>query len=83
MRREKERAAVHIYQNSVFADNIIFAKRQRIGGAVGLIDFGAGFVIDERVSVRDLLYGTILPSGADAAVGLAVYVSGSQEAFGA
>ncbi|MEY8323689.1 serine hydrolase [Lachnospiraceae bacterium 54-11] len=41
----------------------------------------AGFVIDERVSVRDLLYGTILPSGADAAVGLAVYVSGSQEAF--
>ncbi len=41
----------------------------------------AGFVIDERVSVRDLLYGTILPSGSDAAVGLAVYVSGSQEAF--
>ncbi len=41
----------------------------------------AGFVIDERVSVRDLLYGTILPSGADAAVGLAVYVSGSQEDF--
>ncbi len=41
----------------------------------------AGLVIDERVSVRDLLYGTILPSGADAAVGLAVYVSGSQEAF--
>ena len=41
----------------------------------------AGFVIDEQVSVRDLLYGTILPSGADAAVGLAVYVSGSQEAF--
>ena len=41
----------------------------------------AGFVIDEPVSVRDLLYGTILPSGADAAVGLAVYVSGSQEDF--
>ena len=41
----------------------------------------AGFGIDERVSVRDLLYVTILPSGADAAVGLAVYVSGSQEAF--
>lgn len=41
----------------------------------------AGFAIDERVSVRDLLYGTILPSGADAAVGLAVHVSGSQEDF--
>lgn len=36
---------------------------------------------NETVTVRDLLYGTILPSGADAAVGLATYVAGSQEAF--
>lgn len=41
----------------------------------------AGFGIDEKVSVRDLLYGTILPSGADAALGLAMYVAGSQESF--
>lgn len=41
----------------------------------------AGFQIGEEVPVRDLFYGTILPSGADAAVGLAVYVAGSQEAF--
>ena len=41
----------------------------------------AGFQIGEKVTVRDLLYGTILPSGADAAIGLAEYVSGSQEAF--
>lgn len=41
----------------------------------------AGFAVDERVSLRDLFYGTILPSGADAAVGLAVYTSGSQDAF--
>lgn len=40
-----------------------------------------GFDVDETVSVRDLFYGTILPSGADAAVGLAVYVSGSHEEF--
>ena len=40
-----------------------------------------GFDVDEIVSIRDLFYGTILPSGADAAVGLAVYVSGSQEEF--
>ena len=33
------------------------------------------------MTVRDLLYGTILPSGADAAMGLAEYVAGSQEAF--
>lgn len=40
-----------------------------------------GFLDGEEVTVRDLFYGTILPSGADAAVGLATYVAGSQEAF--
>ena len=41
----------------------------------------AGFEIGERVTVMDLFYGTILPSGADAAVGLAKYAAGSQEEF--
>lgn len=41
----------------------------------------AGFGKDEKVTVKDLLYGTILPSGADAALGLAEYTAGSQEAF--
>ena len=41
----------------------------------------AGFLEDEKITIRDLFYGTILPSGADAAVGLATYVAGSQEAF--
>jgi D-alanyl-D-alanine carboxypeptidase len=41
----------------------------------------AGFEKEELVTVRDLLYGTVLPSGAEAAMGLAIYVSGSQEAF--
>lgn len=41
----------------------------------------AGFSVDEEVSVRDLFYGTVLPSGADAAVGLAVYTAGSHEDF--
>ena len=40
-----------------------------------------GFALDEVVPVRELLYGTILPSGADAALALAKYVAGSQEAF--
>lgn len=40
-----------------------------------------GFDVDETVTVRDLFYGTILPSGADAALGLAIYVAGSHEAF--
>ncbi len=40
-----------------------------------------GFAENEEVTVRDLLYGTILPSGGDAAIALATYVSGSEEAF--
>ena len=40
-----------------------------------------GFTADSEVTVRDLLYGTILPSGADAAMGLAEFCCGSQEAF--
>jgi len=40
-----------------------------------------GFAENEVVTVGDLFYGTILPSGADAALGLATYVAGSQEAF--
>ena len=40
-----------------------------------------GLEVGETVSVRELLYGTILSSGADAALGLATYLSGSQEAF--
>ena len=38
-------------------------------------------MVDEMVPVRELFYGTILSSGADAALGLATYVAGSQEAF--
>lgn len=40
-----------------------------------------GFANDEVVSIRDLLYGTILPSGGDAAMSLAMYVAGTHEAF--
>lgn len=41
----------------------------------------AGFVGGETVPVRDLFYGTILPSGGEAAVALATCAAGSHEAF--
>ncbi|MDE7321923.1 MAG: hypothetical protein K2N73_04210 [Lachnospiraceae bacterium] len=41
----------------------------------------AGFDVGEKVTIRDLFYGTVLPSGGDAALALAIYVSGSQEEF--
>ena len=41
----------------------------------------AGFVNGESVSYDDLLYGTMLPSGADAALMIAKVVAGSEEGF--
>ena len=41
----------------------------------------AGFVHDEKVSMMDLLYGAVLPSGAEATQALAITVAGSQAAF--
>ena len=41
----------------------------------------AGFMDGEKVTIRDLLHGTILPSGGEAAYALACYTAGSQEAF--
>lgn len=40
-----------------------------------------GFEVGENVTVKDLFYGTILCSGADAACGLAKYCGGTQEKF--
>ncbi len=41
----------------------------------------AGFEAGDIVSVEDMLYGLVLPSGADAAVGLAIITAGSEAAF--
>lgn len=55
---------------------------------IGITDYSfsndcsnVGFAVGEAVTVQDLFYGTILPSGADAALGLAIYTAGSHEAF--
>ena len=40
-----------------------------------------GWDIGDEPTIRSLLYGTILPSGADAALALAEYTSGSEEDF--
>ena len=41
----------------------------------------AGFVHGEEVSMMDLLYGAVLPSGAEATEALAITVAGSEAAF--
>jgi D-alanyl-D-alanine carboxypeptidase (penicillin-binding protein 5/6) len=40
-----------------------------------------GFLSGETVPLKDMMYGVILSSGGDAAVGLAVKIAGSEEAF--
>lgn len=71
----------------VAAEHIIdlddtFVMTQEIGDFVYKKDCSAvGFEVGEEVTVRDLMYGTILPSGGDAAMCLAEYISGSQEDF--
>ncbi len=40
-----------------------------------------GYLEGEQATVRDMFYGTILPSGADCASGLACYVSGDMDSF--
>ena len=41
----------------------------------------AGFSDGEAVNMTDMLYGAILPSGADATTGLAISVAGSEQEF--
>lgn len=41
----------------------------------------AGFLPGEKVKIRDLYYGAMLPSGAECCIRLAKYLSGSEEKF--
>lgn len=41
----------------------------------------AGFVSGEKVHAKDLLYGVLLPSGAECCIALAAYTKGSEENF--
>ena len=53
-------------------------------GLEGLIEANAavaGFRLNQKVTYEDLLYGLLLPSGADAAKTLAYYIAGSEENF--
>ena len=40
-----------------------------------------GLEVGEHITIRDVLYGLLLPSGNDAAIALAAHISGSEAAF--
>lgn len=53
-------------------------------GLEGLIEANAsvaGFRLGQKVTYKDLLYGILLPSGADATKTVAYYIAGSEEKF--
>lgn len=70
---------------------VLVAIEHRVDGPITIdVDYNAlaaegaaiaGFVNGESVSYDDLLYGTMLPSGADAALMIAKVVAGSEEEF--
>ena len=67
--------AIENMPNTPMVVDVDFNKLYEEGAAL------AGFSNGQVVSGDDLLYGTMLPSGADAAQTLANYVAGSEEAF--
>ncbi len=60
---------------TVTLTNKVFAGLQEANASV------AGFRIGQKVTYRDLLYGVLLPSGADAANALALFLAGSEKEF--
>lgn len=62
-------------QKEVVLPEGMFEKLNYSGASV------AGFLPNEKVKAIDLLYGAVMPSGADATEGLAIYISGSEEEF--
>ncbi|MFY0516813.1 D-alanyl-D-alanine carboxypeptidase family protein [Lysinibacillus sp. UGB7] len=59
----------------VFLHQSIFADLYKKNASM------AGFLANEEVTAKDLLYGSMLPSGAEASIGLANFVAGSERKF--
>lgn len=62
-------------------DAVITVTDEMLAGLYEANASVVGYRAGDTPTVRDLLYGTILPSGADAVNALAVYTSGSVDAF--
>lgn len=62
-------------EEEVVLTSNVFAGLTEVNAAV------AGFRIGEKVTYLDLLYGTLLPSGADATNALAIFLAGNQATF--
>lgn len=62
-------------------DDIIRMDANVLASQQAQYAYVAGFAAGEDCKIRDLVFAMMLPSGADAAVMLATYAAGSEEAF--
>ena len=62
-------------------DDVVYASQEAADYSYSHDGSAVNWSVGEKLTVTDLLYGTILSSGADASYDLAVYVAGSHEAF--
>lgn len=69
--------AITVIENCENLDEIISVPKE----AVGIEGSSIYLARDEKISVRDLLYGLMLRSGNDAAVALAIHTAGSVQEF--
>ena len=70
--------AITALQNSSLDDAVTVSPRAVASGRRGA---DMNLAVGERIRIRDLLAGLLIPSANDAAVALAEHVSGSEEAF--
>ncbi len=68
-------------ENMLSEDDTFTMTHELIAPLVDAEASRAGFEPGETVTMKDMLYGAALPSGADATVGLAVKIAGSEEDF--
>lgn len=73
--------AVVLLENLNDLNEVIVLKEKMYSGIYEANAMTAGFLPDEEVRAIDLLYGLLLPSGAECAIGLAEHVAGSESAF--
>ncbi len=73
--------ALVILNNSITYDDEVTITKEMLAGLKEANASCAGYVEGEVVTIKDLLYGLLLPSGADAANALAYYNSGQIDGF--
>lgn len=78
----KMMTAIVALENIPDPENVtIEITRTTLAGLIGASANRAGYWYGDTPTALDLIYGVLLPSGADCCRALALYVSGSEEAF--